>query len=178
MRLVRKLKKLNQKTTRRSLPGGYVLYTRPARLTRKSGIALLEVMVAALIVGISLATLVSVWRFSYFMSIRTDDKGIAYTLARQTMEAVKQTGFTNTSEIPIGAPVVHYFNAQEQNLDASPVTARYKVALSVVSDALVSGSSPAAPTSDALRTVTITVTLLQTGETLYQTSAYLARAGV
>ena len=140
--------------------------------------ALMEVLVAALIVGSSLAALVSAWRFSYFLTIRTDDKGIAYSLARQTVETVKQTGFTNTAEITVAAPVVHYFNAQEQNLDAAPASARYKVSLSVVSDALVSGSSPATPTPDALRTVTVTVTLLQTGETLYQTSAYLARAGV
>ena len=140
--------------------------------------ALLEVMVAALIVGSSLASLVSAWRFSYFMTIRVDDKGVAYSLARQTLETVKQTGFTNTAEITAAAPVVHYFDAQEQNQDMTPAAARYKVTLSVVSDALAAGSSPAAPASDALRTVTVTVLLLQTGETLYQTGAYLARAGV
>lgn len=155
----------------------FLLVLQPTRRHRR-GSVLIESLVASCIVAMSLAALVSLWRFSYRMTTRTDDKGVACNLARQTMEAVKQSGFNNMSEITVAAPTIHYFDAHEQNQDASPSAARYKVTLSVVSDSLIAASSPATPTPDALRTVTITVIEVDNGETLYQTSTYLARSGI
>ena len=106
------------------------------RLHRRSarGLALIEVLVAAGIVGINLAAMTSLWHFSYHMTGLIDDKGIACNLARQTMESIKQTGFTYTAEAPTASPVLHYFGTHQENLDAAASTARYRVSSTIISD--------------------------------------------
>jgi uncharacterized protein (TIGR02598 family) len=145
---------------------------------RRRGDTLMEVLVASLIVGVCVSALVSLWSLSYMLTRDTDDQDVAYTLARQALEAVKQTGFYNTAEAPSSAPVTHYFDANQTNLDNQSSSARYKVRTTVISDKTVNGSNPVQPQDDALRTVTVTVTLVSGGTALYQTSTYLARAGI
>ena len=105
----------------------------------------------------------------------------AYNLARQQMEVIKETGFYNTTEYTIAAPLVHYYDGSMNNVDATPANARYKVATSVVSDLTKSGVTPTAPADNALRTVTITVTLYPATTpvtTLATMATYMSRAGI
>src|SRR6185437_3642779 len=93
----------------------------------RRGETLVEVLVAALIVGVCIASLVSLWSFSFMTTRDSDDQDIAYTLARNAIETVKQTGFAFTPEAPASAPVVHYYDSNQANLDSKPTTARFKV---------------------------------------------------
>jgi prepilin-type N-terminal cleavage/methylation domain-containing protein len=144
----------------------------------RGGFTMVEVLVAAVIVAFSMAAIVSTWYVASNMTISTDDKGIAYNLARQTVEAVRQQGFDNTAEAPAGSPVIHYFDTAQVNQDAAPANARYKVSTTVVSSATVASSSPVQPTTTALRTVTVTVTNNSTGAQLFQVVTYLVKEGL
>ena len=143
-------------------------------LRRRRGFSMIEVLVAALIVSVSLAAMISTWYVSMNMTTATSDQGIAYNLARQTIEQIKGTGFSNTAEAPAGTPVIHYYDGSEVNKDSTPSAARYKVSTTVVSSALVSGS----PDPFALRTVTVTVTLYPAGTVLCQCATSLTRGGI
>ena len=142
------------------------------------GSTFFEVLIAALILGIGLAATVSLWSFSYRITGQASDKSQGYSLARQTMEQIRETGFFNTPEADIASPNIHYFDGTCTNVDSTPTKAKYKVTSSVVSDLLVSGVSPAKPANGALRTVTVNVTLAADGTSVYSTSTYLARAGI
>jgi prepilin-type N-terminal cleavage/methylation domain-containing protein len=145
---------------------------------RRRGVTLIEILVASLIVSVCVASLTSLWSFSYTLTTRTYDQDAAYALARNTLEAIKQTGFTYTAEAPTNAPVVHYYKADMTPTDNNTAAARYKVSASVVSDLIVSGSNPVQPANNALRTVTVTVALYPGGQTIYQSGTYLVRAGI
>ena len=79
---------------------------------------------------------------------------------------------------PATAPLVHYYDINTVNKDSAPTTARYKVTTTVVSDSVVNGSSPTAPSPNALRLVTTTVTLASSGATLTTLTTYLVRNGI
>ena len=141
-----------------------------ARRRGRRGFSLIEVLVASVVVAVCLAATISMWYFSFGLSVRADMQGVAYNLGRKEMEDVKQAGFQDTAE---GTSIV-YFDKQGGSESATLSSSHvYKVTTVVTSSAL-SGSSPA---PSALRTVTVTVTSLATGQTIYQASTYLARAG-
>ena len=141
------------------------------RRRTKRGFTLIEVLVAALIVSVCLAATVSMWYFSFRISANTDAQGAAYSLGRRAMEEVKETGFQDTTE---GTATV-YYDKQGGSKSAARTSAHVYSVTTVVASSKLSGSAPA---SDALRTVTITVTSLATNQTVYQTSTYLVRAGI
>lgn len=146
------------------------------RSRRQRGAALIELMVASLLLTIGIMALVNMWVFSMRLTIQTDDKAIAYNLGRQAMERVKMAGFTNAAE---GTSTTYYNGNQVQQAGAG--TARFSVTTSVVSDSVKSGTAGqagAVPADAALRTVTITVRLVNGGTTQYTTSTYLVRAGI
>lgn len=145
---------------------------------RQRGVTFVEVLVAACILTTSLAAIISLWSFSYNMTMSTNDQVIGYNLARQTLEWIQATGFYNTVEAPASAPIVHYFDSSSTNRDSQTSQARYKVTTTVISDHTVAGSNPVQPATNALRAVTVTVTLVATGQQLYQTATYLARGGI
>ncbi|MCC6730691.1 MAG: prepilin-type N-terminal cleavage/methylation domain-containing protein [Chthonomonadales bacterium] len=151
--------------------------TKRRRRQSLRGFTFVELMVAAVLLGIGLMAVVGLWRFSFEVSVQTDDMGAAYLLGRRAMEAVKMTGFADTAE---GAATLYYSGAQAQVAQGSG-SERYRVITQVVSDAVSSGTAGVAgavPADGALRTVTISVALVSSGETLYQTRTHLARAGV
>ncbi len=135
---------------------------------------MIEVLVAALIVGTGLAAMVSSWYFSFNMTGQSTDKSVAYSLARQTLENVKETGFSNTAEIPSSSPQVNYYDALGNNQNSNTSAARYKTTLTVVSSQL-NGNVPA-PT--AIRTVSIVVASTLNGKTICQINTYLVQAGI
>ena len=151
---------------------------RPEHTALRRGFSMIEALVASLIVGMSLAAMVSTWYVAFNMSTSTNDQGIACNLARQTIEQIKGTGFSNTAEAPAVSPVVHYFDGNQGNQDATPTAARYKVSTTVISSATIAGSNPTLPDNFALRTVTVTVTLSAKGTVLCQYVTYLTRGGI
>lgn len=141
------------------------------RRRTKRGFTLIEVLVAAVIVSVCLAATVSMWYFSFRMSVNTDAQGAAYNLGRRAMEEVKETGFQDTVE----GTATLYYDKLGGSKSATRVAAHVYSVTTVVTSSKLNGSVPA---SDALRTVSITVTSLATNQTLYQTSTYLVRAGI
>ena len=148
------------------------------RRGRISALSYIEVLVASAVCVLSLSVMIQLWSVSMNIQVRSADLAAAYNLERQTLEQVVESGFTDTVEAPSYAPSVHYYDGNQNLMDTSPATARYKVATTVVSSALVSGSNPPVPTTSALRLVTVAVTLVPTKAALCQVSAYLTRGGV
>ncbi len=144
----------------------------------RRGVTLIEVLAASLVIAVCVSALVGLWSLSFAMTGDIYDQDIACTLARNTLETIRENGFYYTAEAPASTPVVHYYDGNQNNLDSKPSSARYKVTTTVVSDRTISGSNPVQPAEDALRTVTITVTPATSGKILYQTNTYLVRAGL
>lgn len=158
------------------------------RRPKQRGVTFIEILIAGLLLSIGLMGLVNVWNFSFQITTNTDDKVVAYNLGRQAMERMKLAGFNNT---PPGTTTGLYPDATEGtttlyyngNLGAlgSASGARFSVTTSVTSSAVKSGTAGVAgavPSDTALRTVTVTVKLISTNQTLYQASTYLVRAGI
>lgn len=140
----------------------------------RSGITFIEVMIAGLLMSVGIMGLVSMWAFSFNMTVRTDDKGVAYCLGRRALEQVKFNTFKTAAE----GTYTYYYDGNQAAV--SSTAARYRVTVSVVSDQVKSGTAGVAgaqPADAALRTVTVTVQLHTSGEVLYQTATYLVRAG-
>ena len=135
-------------------------------------------MVSSAICVLCMSIMIQLWAFSTLFTVQTSDNAVACDLARQTIETLKETGFSQTPEAPSTAPLVHYYSINTVNLDNTPNTARYKVTTTVVSDSLVSGSNPVTPSPNALRLVTTTVTLTSSGNVLTTLRTYLARSGI
>ncbi len=144
----------------------------------RAGVTYMEVLCASAVCVLSLSVMIQLWAFSMQFSARTTDTAIACSLARQTIETLKETGFSQTAEAPASAPLVHYFDIATGNMDNSSNTARYKVSTTVVSDFTVPASNPVAPAANALRTVTVTVSLAQLGTQLTTITTYLTREGI
>ena len=148
-------------------------HRRSAKVRRKArgGFTLIEVLVGAAVVGTWIASIVSMWAFAYSLSATADQQSVGYTLGRRAMEEVKQTGFQDTPE---GTTTAYYDGQGGSRSTAQTAAHAYSVSTAVFSDVL-SGTGPA---STALRTVTVTVTFISTGKTVYTCSTYLARAGI
>lgn len=151
------------------------------RRHRMRGTSFVEVLVSALVFAMCAIVIVLLWKFNYNMSQLATDQGVATNLARLQMEVVKETGFYNTTEYTVASPLVHYYDGGQNLSDADTASARYKVTTTVISDLTKSGVIPKAPTDNALRTVTVSVTVFPpiTGyPTLALMTTYLSRAGI
>lgn len=141
----------------------------------RRGMALVEVLIAGFILSIALMGMCSLWSFTQVLTIRTDDTGIAYNLGRQAVEQVKMAGFAGAPE----GTAVTYFDGNQAT--STQQAARFRVTCSITSNLVKSGTSGAAgavPADNALRTVSVTVTQLPTGQVAYQTQTFLVRAGI
>src|SRR5579871_673802 len=130
---------------------------RGMQISRRRGFSYIEIMTATLILAVCVTALVSTWYVAMNMTVSTNEQGIAYNLARETLEQLKETGFDNTAEAPPTTPVVHYYDINQNSMDATPTAARFKVTTTVVSDLTIANSNPVQPAMNALRTVTVTV---------------------
>lgn len=150
------------------------------RRQSEHGGSFVELMVAGLLLSIGLMAIVNLWTFSFRVTTNTDDIGIGYQLGRQAMERVKMSGFSSASE----GSTTNYYTGDQALTTSSSSTRRYAVTTNIVSDQVTSGTpgvAGAVPADGALRTVTITVQLIEGGQvvrTLYQTTTYLVRAGI
>lgn len=71
----------------------------------RRGFTLVEMMVAALIVGVSLVGLVSAWTYMIGASITTDRRAAAYQCARLVMERARGNGFVLASQFDSATPL-------------------------------------------------------------------------
>ena len=128
-------------------------------------------MIASLIVSVCLATIVSTWYFSFRLSVNTDAQGVGSSIGRKAMEEVKETGFQDTAE----GTTTYYYDKQGAGKSAVQSSSHAYSVTTVVSTDTMNGSVPAPA---ALRTVTVTVVVLNSGQTVFQKTSYLARAGI
>jgi hypothetical protein len=123
------------------------------------------------VVGVCIAGIVSMWSFAFSLSAKSDNLTVAYSIGRRALEEVRETGFQDTTE---GTTTVYYDSSGGSKATTATSSHAYTVTTVVSSDAVSAG----VPTSNALRTVTVTVTLRSTGATVFTCSTYLARAGI
>jgi Tfp pilus assembly protein PilV len=126
----------------------------------KRGIALVDMLVASMLLCIGIMGLVGVYSFSFNMTVTTDDMGIGYNLGRQSMENTTRQGFTGA----VDGTTTTYYNGSEV-VQANQNTARYQVVNTVA-------------TVNGLRTVTVVVSSVPANTVLYQTNTYLVQAGI
>jgi prepilin-type N-terminal cleavage/methylation domain-containing protein len=142
---------------------------------RRSGFTIIEVLVATMILSVLIAGSVSAWVFMLNLTVKVDNSGVAYSLGRQSIERIKQTGFFNTTE---GATTLYYdVDAGSENAVAGGNHV-YKVVTSVISGTPIDiGGGVIKPADDTLRTVTVSVYSWPGNLLIYTMGTYLARAG-
>lgn len=143
---------------------------------RRRGFTIINALVASLIVATCLGGMVSMFYFSINMTRQSDEVSVAYSLARQAMEQVKETGFANTAESV--SPSYTYFDNNGNLQSQKSASTHFQLGITVVSSSTVNGSNPVQPSPAALRTVTITVTNVSNNQQICQMNTYLARAGI
>ncbi len=138
------------------------------RFQKRRGFTLIEILISALIVGICIAGLISIWYFSYSLSLQTDRLGIAYSIGRQSMEKAKQTGFTFTN---VGTTTKYYDNTgQRENISQTADHAFY------VTKTVSAGTVGAG--TDGLLIIDVEVFQLPNNVSLYKTKSYFTKAGI
>lgn len=147
--------------------------SRTAPRTRR-GVALLESLIAAVVVGVVLMAMINLFWVTYSMTQRAGSTSMAYTVGRYALENVRSQGFYNAAE---GATTTYYA------IDGSgPHTTqgadRYKVVVTITSDKFQTLNGVTTPADDALRAVKAVVTDLATSATFYTAGTNLVRAGV
>ncbi|MCW3095377.1 MAG: hypothetical protein JWL77_995 [Chthonomonadaceae bacterium] len=149
--------------------------TRTQRLPRR-GFTFIEVLVTGLIIVVCLMAMVSMWNFCTSLTGTSSVRGVAYSVGRQAIETVRETGFSYTPE---GSTTL-YYDGNGANPTASRVTAdQYQAVTSVTSNKFGTNTAGVAVPGDrALRTVTVAVTYLPTGQVIYSTGSYLVKAGL
>ena len=137
------------------------------RMRRQSGFTLVEVLVATLIMAVSVAAMVSLFRFAFNMTTKANFQGIAYAIGRREMEQVKLAGFDFA---PDGTTITNYTNLGSPTGQGQTVVFRATTSVTTY-------GSPGSYASH--RIVTITVTTVQnTADTLYQSGTQLSKAGI
>jgi Tfp pilus assembly protein PilV len=148
-------------------------------LRRKAGGAVfMEVLVAMLILSLCILGVMNLWAYSMNLTQSTDRYTVAYDIARLDIERIKGTGFYNTTEYASGSPLYYYYDVAGGSESTTQGSSIYRAAITVVSSQTETQNGVTRPSDDAIRTVTVTVTRLDTGETLVSNSTYLVRAGV
>ena len=146
-----------------------------SRRTRR-GITFVELLVSALLMSIGVMGLVGTWAFSYRVTENTDNVGMAYNVGRMVLEQYKLMGFS----APEG-PATFYYNGDGQGVVSTNTDRRYRVDVQLTSDLVTTGTAGqtgAVPNQYALRTLSISVVQLQSGDTLWQTQTRMVRAGI
>jgi hypothetical protein len=137
----------------------------------------MEVLVAALIIGMALAAMARLWSFSYNVTLRTDDSGVAYNLARQAIERIKLSGFVFAPE---GTTTRYYGPDGLGESSTAQSNSRYTVSIVVTTDRWMTNASTGitTPAPTAKRDVAVTVRLRGTNEVIHTEGCSLVRSGV
>ena len=142
------------------------------RRNRRRGLSMIEVLVAGTILATSVVGLVSFGYVNFQMTSKSTNMTAASAVARSEMEQVRLEGFSNAAE---GSSTDYYDgNCTYPASTTQTSSSVYSVQTSVTTD-LMNGSSPAA---GALRTVCVSVSLVSSGQVVYQTYTALAYEGL
>ena len=145
-------------------------------IRRRRGISLIEVLVAALIMAVSLAGLLNVFFFAGAATRTADQQGIAYSLGRNCMEVVRAGGshFWNETVVQAGYTPQSaglYYRTYDENGDPANANPAYRVVCEIVAQA--------GPLEHLWRRqVTVEVVRISSGTVLYNARTYLAIGGI
>lgn len=138
------------------------------------GATLIEGLVAALIIGVAIMGLMSLWSFSTALSVKSDRDAIGYNIARRGLEKARALGF---NAMPEGA-TIYYYDINGENESTVNSNHRYRLTITVTSDRMGSQGGVPQVASDALRTVVIAVVDLSNNATVETAGTTLVRGGV
>ncbi len=149
-----------------------------AHATRQQrGVTLIEALVSSLILSVCLLAMLSLFTFSFNLTLRHNRTSQAYNLARHTIERVRQASFKFAPE----GTQVRYYDANGGNESSTNFTgAMFRVTQNITSSEYErdSGGNIVGWADGCLRTVVVTVVLLPSNEEFAKTGTYLARSGV
>jgi len=135
----------------------------------RRGMTLIELLVAVLILGVSLAGLVGLWAFSFNTTAHSQDIGVAYSIARQEIERVRNIGFL---WLPVKQQWVRgYDGLGNETPEANP----HFTATTIMDPYLSEGS---VITNTSLRVVRVQVRSRERPEWLFETESYLTLGGI
>src|ERR1041385_5135914 len=107
------------------------------RRRKQRGVTMIEVLIGRALFALSLTATVKLWTFGVFVTRDVEGYGIAYSLGRQALERVKQSGFDKTAE---GSSTLYYDPWQGNESSSLLSNSRYQVTTSVVSDKFATNS--------------------------------------
>ncbi len=136
-----------------------------ARIRRQRGLTLIEALVAALIVGVSLTALMSAWLYSFHMTRRTDELTVAYNLGRMSVERMRAMGYFYAD--PRGMP-----EWWDVNMQPSGVTGAYYRVVTTIT----TGRDAALPQYN-LKQIEVVVQRVSDRAELFRTQTYLTWGG-
>ena len=152
----------------RSARNGFLRGQSRVRTGGAGGFTIIEALIASLIMASSVMAMISLWNFTFNLTVKADNVGAAYMVGRHAMERVKLAGFDYAAE---GATTLYYDQQGGSESATQGAQHRMRMVTNIVSDA-------GYPSYSAVRTVVITVTVLNTGQTLYTTGATLTKKGI
>ncbi len=152
----------------RNAHNGFLRRQGRARTGGTRGFTIIEALIASLIMASSVMAMISLWNFTFNLTVKADNVGAAYTVGRHAMERVKLAGFDYATE---GVTTLYYDQQGGSESANKGAQHRLRMVTNIVSD-------PGYPSYSAVRTVIITVTVLNTGQTLYTTGATLTKKGI
>ena len=130
---------------------------------KRRGFTLVELLVALFILGIGVFGVLALWSFAFNITAHSQDKGVAYNIARREIEKAHAAGYMLM--VPEGTRTVAYDGRGQETTDEQ---AQYTVTI----------VSPPPAVSTELRPMTVTVVLCSTGQVVYETVTYFSRGGV
>lgn len=138
------------------------------------GATLMDTLIGALIMVVAVFGMVNLVKMLLNITEHNQRTTVAYTLAKSTIEAVRNQGFPR---YPDGSSTLYYdaYGALVGSLPGK--TTSYKVVTSVSSSAYATGSV-VAPANTSIRTVKVQVKSYPLNSELLTSGTYLVRGGI
>jgi len=133
------------------------------------GLTLIELLVSLVLLGVALAGLVCLFFFGFNTTQHSQDVALAYSVARQEVETVKNIGFLS---LPRKWHRVQGYNDQGQQTTAA------NPHFTATTDLDPYVADPSTITTTSLRTIRVEVRSKEHNELLFSTESYLTRGGI
>lgn len=144
---------------------------------KKKGASYIEALVASLIIGLCLLAVLSLFGFSMTMIDKTGDEGVAYNLARRTLENARATGFSHLLT-PEGTTTTFFDATGGSQSSTQTANHRFRVRRTVTSDRYSDTSTGPRPAADSVRTVVVEVHRVPENSLIERVGTHLVRSGV
>jgi Tfp pilus assembly protein PilV len=144
---------------------------------RRRGGSYIEILVTILILGVSLVAALNLFSFSFLMTEKTADEGIAYNLLRKSVESVRNLGFSYVF-LPDGTVTTYYNSTGGDLSNVQNAGHKFKVIRTVTSDKYTTTPTGPRPSADSMRTVRVQVQKLPTNELVCETATMVVRSGL